>query len=38
MRRGNEPLRRAVNHALQRLWEKGVYAELVLKAFPMGIY
>ncbi|MDP3547633.1 MAG: transporter substrate-binding domain-containing protein [Phreatobacter sp.] len=38
MRRGNEPLRRAVNHALQRLWEKGVYAELILKAFPMGIY
>jgi len=38
MRRGNEPLRRAVNHALQRLWEKGIYAELFLKAFPMGVY
>ncbi len=38
MRRGNEPLRRAVNHALQRLWEKGTYAELYLKAFPAGIY
>ncbi len=38
MRRGNEPLRRAVNHALQRLWEKGVYAELLLKTFPLGIY
>jgi polar amino acid transport system substrate-binding protein len=38
MRRGNEPLRRAINHALQRLWEKGVYTELYLKAFPIGIY
>lgn len=38
MRRGNEPLRRAVDHALQRLWEKGIYAELYLKAFPLGIY
>jgi polar amino acid transport system substrate-binding protein len=38
MRRGNEPLRRAINHALQRLWERGVYAELYLKAFPVGIY
>ena len=38
MRRGNEPLRRAMNHALQRLWEKGVYTDLFLKAFPMGIY
>ncbi len=38
MRRGNEPLRRAINHALQRLWEKGIYAELVLKAFPGGVY
>ncbi|WP_245898117.1 transporter substrate-binding domain-containing protein [Phreatobacter cathodiphilus] len=38
MRRGNEPLRRAINHALQRLWEKGIYAELYLKAFPAGIY
>lgn len=38
MRRGNEPLRLAINHALQRLWERGVYAELYLKAFPMGIY
>lgn len=38
MRRGNDPLRRAINHALQRLWEKGTYAELYLKAFPAGIY
>lgn len=38
MRRGNEPLRLAINYALQRLWEKGVYAELYLKAFPVGIY
>ncbi len=38
MRRGNEPLRRAINHALQRLWEKGIYADLVLKAFPGGVY
>jgi polar amino acid transport system substrate-binding protein len=38
MRRGNEPLRRAINHALQRLWEKGVYTDLYLKAFPVGIY
>lgn len=38
MRRGNEPLRNAVNHALRRLWEKGVYADLYLKAFPVGVY
>lgn len=38
MRRGNEPLRRAINHALQRLWERGVYTELYLKAFPVGLY
>jgi polar amino acid transport system substrate-binding protein len=38
MRRGNEPLRLAINHALQRLWEKGVYTDLYLKAFPVGAY
>jgi polar amino acid transport system substrate-binding protein len=38
MRRGNEPLRIAINHALQRLWEKGVYTDLYLRAFPVGIY
>ena len=38
MRRGNDPLRLAINHALQRLWERGVYADLYLKAFPIGIY
>lgn len=38
MRRGNDPLRLAINYALQRLWEKGVYTDLYLKAFPVGIY
>lgn len=38
MRRGNEPLRNAINHALRRLWERGVYADLYLKAFPVGVY
>lgn len=38
MRRGNDPLRNAINHALRRLWERGVYAEIYLKAFPVGIY
>ncbi|WP_439572774.1 transporter substrate-binding domain-containing protein [Phreatobacter sp.] len=38
MRRGNEPLRTAINHALRRIWEKGIYADLYLKAFPVGIY
>ena len=38
MRRGNQPLRAAINHALHRLWDRGVYTELYLRHFPMGIY
>jgi polar amino acid transport system substrate-binding protein len=38
MRRGNDPLRLAINHALVRLAETGRFAELYLKAFPIGPY
>jgi polar amino acid transport system substrate-binding protein len=37
--RKNEPvLKRAVDYALQRLSEKGTYAELYLRYFPVGFY
>lgn len=35
---GNDPLRRALDYALQRVWEKGVYADLYLRWFPIGFY
>ena len=34
----NEALRRALDYALQKLWEKGVYTELYLRYFPVGFY
>lgn len=34
----NVPLRLALNHALVRLAERGVYADLYLKYFPVGFY
>jgi polar amino acid transport system substrate-binding protein len=38
VRRDNEQLRRALNHALFRLWEKGMMADLYLRYFPVGFY
>ncbi len=35
---GNDPLRRAIDYALQRVWEKGVYTDLYLRWFPVGFY
>lgn len=35
---GNDPLRRAIDYAQQRVWEKGVYTDLYLRWFPLGIY
>ena len=38
VRKGNENLRVALNYALRRLSEDGVYADLYLKYFPLGFY
>jgi polar amino acid transport system substrate-binding protein len=38
VRRENDPLRLAINHALYRLWDKGVMADLYLRYFPVGYY
>jgi polar amino acid transport system substrate-binding protein len=38
VRRENDLLRLAINHALFRLWEKGVMADLYLRYFPVGYY
>jgi polar amino acid transport system substrate-binding protein len=38
VKRDNDPLRRALNHALFRLWEKGIIADLYLRYFPVGFY
>jgi len=38
VRPGNDQLRRAIDYALQRIWEKGVYADLYLRWFPVGFY
>ncbi len=35
---GNDQVRRAIDYALQRLWEKGVYTDLYLRWFPVGLY
>lgn len=37
-RPGGEALRRAFDHALHRLHERGDYAELYLRWFPVGLY
>ncbi len=37
--RPDEPhLKRAVDHALQTLWDDGTYARLYLKYFPVGLF
>ena len=38
VRKGNAPLRRALDFALKRLFERGVYADLYLKYFPIGFF
>ena len=38
VRKDNVLLRNALDYALQRLSERGVYAELYLKYFPVGFY
>ncbi len=35
---GNAPLRHALNYALMRISERGVYADIYLKYFPVGFY
>lgn len=35
---GNDVLLRALNHALYRLWERGVFTDLYLRYFPVGFY
>jgi polar amino acid transport system substrate-binding protein len=36
VKKGNTPLRRALDYALARLAQRGVFAELYLKYFPVG--
>lgn len=36
VRKDDDTLRRALDHALQRLWDEGKYAELYLRFFPMS--
>ena len=38
VKRGNDTLRQAFNWALFRLWEKGKFAELWLRYFPINPY
>jgi polar amino acid transport system substrate-binding protein len=38
LRRDDEAIRRAFDHALQRLWDEGRYADLYLRFFPVGLY
>lgn len=35
---GNDTLVRAINYALFRLWERGVFTDLYLRYFPVGFY
>jgi polar amino acid transport system substrate-binding protein len=38
LRQGNDTLRHAINYALAQLYERGVYAELYLRYFPISFY
>jgi polar amino acid transport system substrate-binding protein len=38
VRRGNDPLRLALNWALFRIWEKGKFSDLWLRYFPISPY
>jgi polar amino acid transport system substrate-binding protein len=38
VKRGNETLRRALNYALFKVWEKGTYTDIYLRYFPISFY
>lgn len=38
VRKENETVRQALNYGLFRLWEKGIFADLYLRYFPVGFY
>jgi polar amino acid transport system substrate-binding protein len=38
VRLDDKSLREALDYALQQLWEKGIYADLYLKYFPIGFF
>ena len=38
LRRDNQAMKRALDYALKRVAERGVYADLYLKYFPVGFY
>lgn len=38
VKNGNETLLRALNYALYRLWERGIFTDLYLRYFPVGFY
>ncbi len=38
VKKDNDVLRQSVNYALNQLWEKGVYADLYLRWFPISVY
>ncbi|MGQ3676602.1 transporter substrate-binding domain-containing protein [Xanthobacter sp. TB0139] len=38
VRQGDAPLREAINYALQRIWQKGIYTNLYLRWFPVSFY
>jgi polar amino acid transport system substrate-binding protein len=38
MPHGSPDLKRAIDSALESLYDKGVYAELYLRYFPVGFY
>jgi len=38
VKRGNDNLRRALDYALYRVWEKGTYTDLYLRYFPISFY
>ena len=38
VRKDDDTLRRALDHAFQRLWDDGKYAELYLRFFPISPY
>ncbi len=38
LRKGNSDLRRLLDYGLRRLYERGVYADLYLKFFPVGFF
>jgi polar amino acid transport system substrate-binding protein len=38
LRRDNQVMKRALDYALKRVSERGIYADLYLKYFPVGFY